>query len=624
LALLSLRDVRTCGAGSGEVRRVAGGAGEAKKRCGVKGDRVAGVVGLVCAEALLVWLALFGIGWGLPSEKRNELTFGVERGLWRAPRVDEETGEDPWGRYPNFVKGGRERTGEFPRSAFNPVRSYHPDEYAVLKSLSGMRPSRLDFDPGFSGWPAFHIYVVGGALKAASLVGGVKLVPKMDFYFQRPGEMARLYVVGRLVTLLFAVCCVAAVWRAARRLFGGMGAAAAALVLAAMPLFTVNAHYLTADVPMLFWIAMTLWMCTHVLKGGGRRWYVVAGVFLGLAAGTRYQGALAAFLIVAAHVLRERGSEAGALLGVKGRVKDVLCSRELWLAAGVSVGMFLVVNPYIVLRPVRFVTELSGELSGSRSGGPFWRDVLLFALTGMGPVLTICFGGAFAAALARRERAAMFVVIGFGVPAVLLLAGRPVMARYMMPAMLLAPLTVGWVLGRIHEQGMMKGKEEATFAVPFVLILLVGATGAQSWLMGRLYSDARYDTRTRAGEWIARRVPAGATVGVVSVPWQFELPPMNEGKYRVEVLDVERMDWEGGLPEYVVTSDLQFPPVGVGGPLSEAGRGFWSEVFRGGKRYRVLRRFEAWPYGLGAILRYGPHDMRYANPEIVVAVRRRR
>ena len=603
---------------------MAGGVGEAKRARGVKGDCVAAVVGLICAEALLLWLVLPGIGWGLPSVKRNELTFGADRGLWRAPRVDAETGEDPWGRYPNFVKGGRERTGEFPRSAFNAVRSYHPDEYAIPKSLSGMRPWRLDFDPGFFGWPACHIYVVGGALKAASRVGAVKLVSKMDYYFQRPGEMARLYVVGRLVTLLFAACCLAAVWRAGWRLFGGMGGATAALVLAAMPLFTVNARYLTADVPMLLWIAMTLLMCTHVLQGGGRRWYVAAGVFLGLAAGTRYQGVLAAFLIVAAHVLRERRSETDEMSGVKGRVKDVLCSRDLWLAAGVSVGMFLLVNPYIVLRPAKFVTELSGELSGSRSGGAFWKDVLLFAVTGMGPVLTICFGAAFTAALARRERAAMFVVLGFGVPAVLLLAGRPVMARYMMPVMLLAPFTVAWVLGRVHEQGMMKGKEEATFAVPFVLILLVGATGAQSWLMGRLYSDARYDTRTRAGEWIARRVPAGATVGVVSVPWQFELPPLDEGRYRVEVLDVEKVDWGGRLPDYVVTSDLQFPPVGVGGPLSEAGHEFRSEVFRGGKRYRVLRRFAAWPYGMREVLRYGPHDMRYANPEIVVAVRRKR
>ena len=57
------------------------------------------------------------------------------------------------------------------------------------------------------------------------------------------------------------------------------------------PLFTINARYWTADVPMLFWISLALLFSTHILAGGGRRWYVLGGIALGLAAATRYQGA---------------------------------------------------------------------------------------------------------------------------------------------------------------------------------------------------------------------------------------------------------------------------------------------------------------------------------------------
>jgi hypothetical protein len=35
----------------------------------------------------------------------------------------------------------------------------------------------------------------------------------------------------------------------------------------------------------------------------------------------------------------------------------------------------------------------------------------------------------------------------------------------------------------------------------------------------------------------------------------------------------------------------------------------------------VIQRFEAWPVGQRIALRYGPQDMHYANPEIMIAER---
>lgn len=576
-------------------------------------NKLASVAGLACALAILLAIVLPGIKWGCPSAKRNELTFGVDRAKWRAPKLGADAADDPWARYPNFLEGGRERTGAFPRSAFNPVRSYHPDEYAILKSLSGMRPGKLDFNPGFFGWPALQIYMVGGALKMAAGAGIIELKPDMDFYFQHPGKMAGLYMVGRMVTLLFAVGCVVVVWGAGCRLFGSVGGAATALLLAAMGLFNVNARYMTADVPMLFWIAMVLWMCTHVLAGGGRKWYLLAGVFLGLAAGTRYQGALAAGVIPAAHVLREP----------RVKLRELVCAKNLWLAAAVSVGVFLLVNPYIVLRPGQFADELLGELRGSRSGGARARNFLLFAVTGPGAALTIMFAAALVGGLKSRGRTVLFVLAGFGIPAVLLLIGNPVMARYMMPAALIIPLTVGWALGKIHEQGIARKKKGAQYAAPALVILLVCATAIQAWAYGRMYVKPEADTRTRAGEWISDNLPVGASVGVVSIPWQFELPPLDETKYKIVVTDPAHGDWRGRgkMPQYFVTSDLQYPPVGVGGPLSAKKRKFWDEVTGRGDSWRVVKRFEAWPAGMDIFLRYGPHDMRYANPAIVVVRR---
>ena len=137
---------------------------------------------------------------------------------------------------------------------------------------------------------------------------------------------------------------------------------------------------------------------------------------------------------------------------------------------------------------------------------------------------------------------------------------------------------------------------------PILLIVVLFATGLQSLSFGWLYADPRYDTRTRAGEWIAQNSPAGATVGVNHEPWQFEVPPLNARNFLI----IEHLvAYTGHLPEdFLVISDLQF--AGVEGLQRE-------HDFTSG--YAVTRRFKAWPPGLR---RHGPQDMQYASPGITV------
>jgi len=394
--------------------------------------------------------------WGLPSAERNRLILGEDRRTWRAPEIPLGEAADPWSAYPNYLSDGPQRTGTVPRNAFNPVRSYHPDEYVILKSLSGMHPSELKLFHGFFGWPALQIYVVGAALKAASWVGLAHLVLNMDYYFANPEEMARLYWVGRTVTLIFALACLVVVWMAASRLFGPAGGLAAALLLAVTPVFVINAHYMTGDIPMLFWVSVVLFLSTYILRGSGMRAYLAAGVALGLAAATRYQGALAAFLIVAAHIARPREDPATEQRRgvVQRRALSVVLSRHLWIATLVSIGIFLLANPYVVVHPAKFVQELAGELRGSHADISRLAGTLLITETGLGMLLAFASLGALWLLIVRPVREGFFVLAGFGIPAVLLLAGSPAMARYLMPALLLPIFLMAYAFALVHTRGM--------------------------------------------------------------------------------------------------------------------------------------------------------------------------
>ena len=587
-----------------------------------RSERRARTLSWVCLAvslALVAAMTLPGLTWGLPSEVRNEITFGKDRDAWRAPDIPADERENPWEARPNFLQGGRDHAAEAGRSAFNPIRSYHPDEYVIFKSLSGMRPGELRLFHGFFGWPALQFYVVGFALKVCSWFRLVKLVPDMGFYFQNPDAMARMYVIGRLVTLVMALGCVAAVWRTAQRLFGQAGAVSAALLAAATPLFIVNAHYMTADVPMLFWISLALLASTHILQGGGRRWYLWAGVFLGLAAGTRYQGALAACVIFSAHLFREwrAEEEEGA-----SRIIRLFGSRNLWLAAGISAVVFLLTNPYILLRTGQFRQELLGEFRGSGSPLLFVKNILLIAYCGLGPLLIAATLGAVWMALFRRRREIGFVVLGLGPPALLLAATNPAMARYMLPVIWLPTLATAWAFAEFTRRASEVRKSGAVAVPPLLLGTVWVVTLLQSLVFAGMYSKDN-DMRTGAGLWIAERVPEGARIGVVSEPWQFELPPLSDRRHNIVVLEERPEALLADGPDYILTSDFQRPPVALRDPLDEGEQAFWT-MAQGAGPYRMRSRWETWPPGFKDVLSHGPHDFRYTNPTIVLAERQRR
>ncbi len=583
--------------------------------------------------ALLLLFVLHGLQWGLPSETRNMLTMGPDRAQWKAPALSAGEAEDPWAAYPNFTRPDVKRSGSHARSAFNPIRSYHPDEYVILKSLSAMRPAELKLFPGFFAWPALQFYIVGGALKVSGWLGLVKLVSDINFYFQNPGEMARLYVVGRVVTLLFGLGAIFLAWMAGRKLLGEMGGAVAALLLAVTPLFAVNAHYLTADVPMLFWVLLTFYFSIGIMQRGRRRDYLLAGAALGLAAATRYQGAFAAMLILTAHMMRP--SEGGGpdvvvgarhALPMRSRVGR-LAAADLSIAALVSILVFLAINPYILSHFPKFVQELSDELRGSANPQPWALSTFLSATAGLGIPFAMCVLGAACLIVARKSREGLLILIGFGLPAVILLAGKPVMARYLMPVLPLAVFAVAWAFCLVQRQALTRPKPSARAAAPLLLAALLLAIGLQTYSFCRLFSDPDSDTRTLAGKVIASVVPDGATVGVLSAdggdPWQFELPPLNQRRCKILLVPPDPAALEAAGPDYFVCSDLQFPPLAVRGPLSEKEEQFRQTVLLGAGNYVVVQRFESWPPGWRALLAQGPHDMRYANPVIILSYRGR-
>ncbi|MEM7354967.1 MAG: glycosyltransferase family 39 protein [Acidobacteriota bacterium] len=159
-------------------------------------------------------------------------------------------------------------------------------------------------------------------------------------------------LLGRLITAVLAGLTVVPIFRLAER-FGGLYAGSVAgLLIGFAPVYNHGAHVNTSDVPSAFFAAMALDAVGRLLQGENRRDYVLAGVYAGLAAGTKYPAGVVAIAIVAVYL--------------KWRLSERRFSWSLAWAGIPSLLVFLMTTPGLALFPQESIFGSKGALFGFR------------------------------------------------------------------------------------------------------------------------------------------------------------------------------------------------------------------------------------------------------------------
>ncbi|CAN5848721.1 hypothetical protein BH18ACI5_BH18ACI5_16710 [soil metagenome] len=213
-----------------------------------------------------------------------------------------------------------------------------------------------DFNPHFFDYPGFYIYVqlavsvlrfIAGAM--AGEWHALKDVSALDFYAW-----------GRVVTALLGTATVGLVYFAGLR-WGTRYALLAAGLMAVMPLHVRESHFILTDVPMTFFVTLTLVLSLRASERSKIGGFVLAGAAAGLAAGTKYNGAIALILPVLAAwmTIDARPSRLAACLA----------------AIGGAALAFLTVAPYTILDLPGFLdgyATLMTSYRGTKYGEPVW------------------------------------------------------------------------------------------------------------------------------------------------------------------------------------------------------------------------------------------------------------
>lgn len=374
---------------------------------------------------------------------------------------------------------------------------WHPDEIFLVVIPLGLFSG--DLNPHYFHYPSLHYYLLGlsyGLVLLVDLARGA--TGSLHEWVTLHGlfDTERLRDVARWVSVAFSLATVAATAVVARRIAGPAGAVIAGAAMAVSVLHVRQSPLACVDLAMSFWFVLALWSALRILDSASTRSYALAGVFIGLCAGTKYPGVAAAGAVLGAHLLARRG----------------MMDRRLWLAGISSMAVFSVVSPFVWLDFDGFRKDFLFQFDHVRQGT---QDMALpvlhhlwFSLrhnlaepAWIGTLATIAW------ALWRRDRQVLVVLCAALSAYALVSWGNLVFVRYALPLLPLQAVLVA--TGVQRASSWLADRHGATPVWIVGLSLLVLALPA--WRSIQVTALlATPDTRTLARDWLEQHVSSGS------------------------------------------------------------------------------------------------------------------
>ncbi len=536
---------------------------------------------LICVLALALALRLWGITWGLPSA-----------------------------------------THYF---------SYHPDESVVLETSSlTMNVFAGRLLPHFYNYGSLQLYLVCFANTLAALFGAVDIVPK-NFAGWYP-QWAKMYLFGRLLTVGMGVGTVWTTYALGAALWGRRAGLAAALILAVTPLHAQQSHFLTVDVPATFWGMLSLLWSARLATDDPKplKAALLAGLFAGLAAATKYNMALAVLPLLIACVLNSSPSRFGrvaACCGV-GSTAFLLAFFAACPGALLETGTFL--------KDVRFEAvhvQNADDSTFRDTGNGFVYHITHNLDAGLGLPLLVLALASVGYALYKHQRGDGLLA-AFALPYYILISLAAVRyARYTIP---LLPILALWT-GRMLADGSRLPHPVLRRVAVTVAAVGFAATFVNALLL--VSAMAGVDTRDQALSWLNSGASIPAKIGFAVQPWfgtapvspYFPLPGLGAWE-AVTPPELQRRivysgkDWDTAAlladkPDVVVLSEYDYDDA-----VRVRDRAALAYLAALKQNYAPAAAFlPALPYpvsgskeGDGLPARGLPHDMLYPSPDIII------
>ncbi|MHB0858940.1 MAG: ArnT family glycosyltransferase [Anaerolineae bacterium] len=401
---------------------------------------------------------------------------------------------------------------------------FHPDEPGKILIAQRMFKTG-DLNPHYFLKPGFFLYSNALAYFPYYVVGRLLglfasrqdiVAPTVLAMGVGKAAMPSVVLLGRLLSALFGAALVLPAFQVTRRLSGSVvGGLGAAFMAAVSPTSVSSSHFIHPDAHVTLFVLLTCWFTLRILDQGALRDYLWAGVTLGLAVSSKYNGGAAALLIVAAHLLRRGWSG--------------LRESKLYLSLIAGGVAFLLTNPYAVLNYVHFLADTVGEFQHYQGGHAGMEgDSLIFYISWLwqkegliGPLALLEVGRGLALRSRKHLLIAGFALLYLGFISLFTVRNE----RTMLPMLPFLFCLAASLLVHLYAH-VREAAAERRWAPALVIALAVITLGwpIVPMAQGNL-ALTRPDSRHVAPGWIEANLPAGSRIALESyAPY---VDPMN-------------------------------------------------------------------------------------------------
>lgn len=385
------------------------------------------------------------------------------------------------------------------------VEIWNPDQMAFKDHF---REDAMPFSPATFNKPPLYSYVnfVVSVIprevlvRTASFVTGRDFDERLDFISVWLAKLLQVFLVCAGVYL---------VWKVSGSVVDESIATITALLLATSAGYIVQAHLITTDLPVVFFMILTFWACQQIHARGRLKDYIVAGVLVGLTGAIKYNGLAVGIALPVFHLYATAGRD----------FRSKLLDRRLYFGLGCVPLGFLAGNPFAALEFGRFARDLKYLFTTSPQYGHFVGPsgesagettvMISLATDHLGWPLFVVAVIAIAHSLYRVVRNP-----GSRTTATVV-AAMSIVACYAFYFATRTNLQVRWVLALVPFLliGMVPFWQSFRQSTPglykTIVVALVSYGAVCSFLVGLRFS---WDPRFDAIEWVQEHVPAGSTI----------------------------------------------------------------------------------------------------------------
>lgn len=370
----------------------------------------------------------------------------------------------------------------------------------VERALRMMKQGSLN--PQFFDYGSLHIYIqlVVSILRfiAGSITGAWGSLAE--------ATSASFYVWGRAVVAALGVATVVVVHRIGMR-WGARHALLAAALMAVMPLHVRYSHYVLTDIPLTFFVALTMLLALAAHERPALRLFAFAGMAAGLAAAVKYNGGIALIMPLVA-----------CWMTPSARPSRFAC---MVATIGAAAAAFFIAAPYTLLDLPGFLNRFATLTAEYRnSPAPIEPGQLIYLKHlrlqfGTAGMLLVAVGLVMGIVRAIRGpgRVAWALALAFPLPYFLIVADQNIIyARYLLPLVpmlcILAAAAVISGVSLLRRYQFPRGVRTALIAALTLALLAPPALTAVSF--NRLI--AQRSTVDDAYEWIQANIPRGSRI----------------------------------------------------------------------------------------------------------------